>query len=102
MEQVTHPTHYNLDGRKECWDEMDEVFGAYDTIAFCLLSAFKYLYRAGEKEDYKTDISKANVFIGHATEIIEKEALSTYEINHFYDAIEKLKKMLAEKENKEG
>ena len=47
---VDHPSHYNTPGRKECIVEMEERYGAYVTAVFCLTNAYKYLYRAGEKD----------------------------------------------------
>ena len=48
-EKVNHPAHYNLPGKKECIKQMEEDYGEYITMIFCLTSAYKYLYRAGEK-----------------------------------------------------
>ena len=61
MSTINHPSHYNLPNRKECIVEMEEQFGLECTITFCLMNAYKYLYRAGNKADNTTeqDISKA-------------------------------------------
>ena len=48
-EMVSHPSHYNKAGRKECIVEMEEKYGGEITAIFCLTNAYKYLYRAGEK-----------------------------------------------------
>lgn len=60
-EQVNHPSHYCKNGRKECIVEMEEKYGAEYTAVFCLMNAYKYLYRAGDKENNPTerDINKA-------------------------------------------
>ena len=60
-EQVSHPNHYNIPGRKECIVEMEEQYGLGNTAIFCLMNAYKYLYRAGEKADnsQEQDINKA-------------------------------------------
>lgn len=100
MEQVTHPAHYNLDGRKECWDEMEEQFGRLPTIMFCLLSAYKYIYRAGNKGDAEKDLEKAEVFINHAYEI-NKGWLDKEMIKDNCRVISKLYYMLSEARNKE-
>ena len=42
-EQVYHPDHYNLPGRKECIVEMEEKFGVKETFHFELLNAYKYI-----------------------------------------------------------
>lgn len=50
-EMVDHPAHYNH-GNYECIDIMVDVFGKEATQHFCLLSAFKYIWR----KDYKGGI----------------------------------------------
>lgn len=53
---VNHPAHYNREGAMECIDEMKMIFGKKALMDFCLLSAYKYRYRAGDKggmEDMK-------------------------------------------------
>ena len=61
MEKVNHPSHYNLPGKKECIEQMREYFGDRNVAIFCLMNSYKYLYRAGNKEneDVLDDISKA-------------------------------------------
>lgn len=47
-EQVNHPSHYQ--GKIECIDAMVLQFGDFEVAYFCEINAFKYLWRAGEKE----------------------------------------------------
>lgn len=56
---VDHPSHYA--GEKyECIEVMREVFGEEATKNFCLLNAFKYLWRCGKKHQTPDeDIAKA-------------------------------------------
>ena len=57
-EYVNHPYHYN--NKYECIDVMEDVFGQEATFNFCLLNAFKYLYRCLRKHNSPTeDIKKA-------------------------------------------
>ena len=57
-EYVNHPDHYN--NKYECIDVMEDVFGQEATFNFCLLNAFKYLYRCLRKHNSPTeDIKKA-------------------------------------------
>ena len=67
-EKVNHPDHYQKNGRKECIVEMQDRFGSYITIIFDLTNAYKYLYRAGDKEDNPEDqdIAKAKWYYNHA------------------------------------
>ena len=72
-EYVVHPTHYNHDGRKECWDEWVDKYGADAAAVICLGNADKYLYRAGTKINNAAsqDIAKARMYIEKAEQIIE-------------------------------
>ena len=57
-EEVDHPQHYNIEGRKECIEEMLELFGVEDVKAFCKLNVYKYQYRH-ELKNGKEDLKKA-------------------------------------------
>lgn len=67
MEQVNHPKHYNADGKKECIEEMRDMYGSNKVGTFCLLSAYKYLYRAGEKQGNpkEQDMAKAEWYVSY-------------------------------------
>lgn len=89
MSKVYHPNHYNIVGRKECWDEMVERFGIETTKAFCKLNSFKYLYRHSEKNGQE-DLEKAenykNKFIELGGTIQEfEEGMKDYEISQHHD-----------------
>lgn len=59
MEHINHPTHYKKPGRKECIEEMLEIFGPEAVYWFCRLNAYKYTYRAGEKEGQSAERDEA-------------------------------------------
>lgn len=62
---VNHPSHYNQ-GKFECIDVMVETFGKEAAKNFCLLNAFKYIWRTGEKngaEDVKKAVWYLNKFL---------------------------------------
>ena len=65
---VEHPKHYNQ-GKYECIDVMVETFGKEAAKNFCLLNAFKYVWRTGEKNGVE-DIKKA---IWYLNKILELE-----------------------------
>lgn len=71
-ELVIHPDHYNKSGRKECWDEMREIFGDEAVCIFDVLSAYKYHYRAGEKDNNPTeqDIAKIDNYLHHCADLL--------------------------------
>jgi hypothetical protein len=65
-----HPSHYNKENRKECWDEIREIFGREIQFGFLVGSAYKYSYRAGEKEGNpkEQDIAKIREYLKKARE----------------------------------
>lgn len=65
---VNHPSHYNQ-GKYECIEVMVETFGKEATKNFCLLNAFKYIWRTGEKNGAE-DVKKA---IWYLDEFLELE-----------------------------
>ena len=50
-EWVNHPAHYNAPGRKECIEEMIDIWGEEKTALWCEMTAYRYNYRAGMKDD---------------------------------------------------
>ena len=77
---VNHPSHYNIEGRKECIVEMEEKYGADATAIFALMSAYKYLYRAGLKKDnpIKQDTDKASFYFNHTNKLIDKYGILAF------------------------
>ena len=73
-ENVSHPNYYNKNGRKECIVEMEEKYGAEMTAVFCLMNAYKYLYRAGEKDGNSEmqDNLKAKWYFDYANKLIKE------------------------------
>ena len=56
-ETVNHPVYYN-ENKFECIEVMLDVFGKEAVLNFCLLNAFKYIWRADNKNGVE-DIWKA-------------------------------------------
>ena len=77
---VNHPSHYQQAGRKECIVEMEEKYGGEYTAIFCLTSAYKYLYRAGNKENnpLEQDKSKAKWYFDYTNKLIKKYGILTF------------------------
>ena len=65
---VNHPAHYET-GKFECIEVMKEVFGIEAVQNFCLLNAFKYIYRCNHKNNKTEDIKKANWYINKHLEL---------------------------------
>lgn len=71
-DMVNHPSHYNLPDRKECIDEMIDIYGLKDVAKWCEITAYKYKYRAGHKGSAIEDMSKAAWYIDKARELKSK------------------------------
>ena len=71
-ELVNHPDHYNMH-KMECIDEMLLVFGKKSVIEFCKCNAWKYRYRAGNKDDIQQDLAKSDWYINKAKELEDKK-----------------------------
>lgn len=74
---VFHPTHYNQSNRKECWDEMVEIFGKDAVIIFDVLNAYKYYYRKGFKDgnSCEQDAEKMENYMNHARDLMLSKAI---------------------------
>lgn len=66
-EEVNHPDRY-AGGKFECIDVMLDVFGADAVKHFCILNAFKYLWRS-EKKNGVEDIRKAVWYLNKYIEL---------------------------------
>ncbi len=73
---VDHPSHYNQGGI-ECIDAMRSAFGDAALIDFCQLNAFKYLWRARNKDGFVQDVKKAVWYANKAIEIAEGNGRKT-------------------------
>lgn len=68
-DMVNHTSHYNLPDRKECIDEMIDIYGLKDVAKWCEITAYKYEYRAGHKGSVAEDMSKAEWYMVKAREL---------------------------------
>lgn len=64
---VNHPSHYNQGG-VECIDAMVAAFGKEAVENFCLLNAFKYVWRNRDKNGFE-DIDKAIWYLNKVKEL---------------------------------
>lgn len=68
---VIHPKHYNIPNRKECIDEMCDIWGNQMTALWCEMTAYKYMYRMGLKDGNpkKQDEAKKNWYLAKAKQL---------------------------------
>ena len=77
---VYHPNHYNRNGRKECWEEMKDLYNADAVVIFDCLNAYKYAYRNGEKagNPSEQEIAKIKAYLNHAKRLDDENVLNSY------------------------
>lgn len=71
VEEINHPTRY-AGSKYECIEVMADVFGIEAVKSFCLLNAFKYLWRS-ERKNGVEDIRKAIWYLDYYAKIEEKK-----------------------------
>lgn len=75
-EQVNHPKHYNRDDAMECFDEMVLIFGKEAVKNFCVINAWKYRYRAADKNGLE-DLKKSDWYLKKYKELDESIIVTT-------------------------
>lgn len=88
-EMVNHPSHYNQEGRKECIVEMEELFGKFETAKWALITAYKYLYRAGAKEgnSFEQDMDKVEWYIRYVKDFKPGSVKEAEQIVSMFDKV---------------
>lgn len=67
---VNHPSHYTQGGI-ECIDAMEAAYGKDRLASYCIINAFKYLWRSHEKNGIE-DVKKAKWYIDKHLELTEE------------------------------
>lgn len=70
VDMVNRPPHYCREGGMECIDEMIILFGKEAVKHFCLCNAWKYRYRAADKNG-EEDLKKSDWYIKKYKELVE-------------------------------
>lgn len=71
QEQIKHPAHYQQPNRRECIEEMRLMFGDEKVYWWCVMTAYKYRYRMGNKDGNpaEQDEKKAEFYLDYAEEM---------------------------------
>lgn len=67
-EMVNHPKHY-CKGKYECIDVMIDLFGVEEVKIWSKITAFKYLWRLGEKDDEIQETKKCSWYLNKFIEL---------------------------------
>ena len=70
LDMVNHPPHY-ADGTVKCIEIMELVFGFEATAQWALQTAFKYVWRMGQKGSKHEDAKKALWYLTYYAETME-------------------------------
>ncbi len=70
-DMVNHPNHYTQGGI-ECIDAMISAFGKEAVKSYCVVNAFKYIWRAEHKNGME-DLEKARWYVNKALELGEED-----------------------------
>jgi hypothetical protein len=62
---IVSPPHYNS-GSVECIDAISSFLGKEAFASYCLGQVIKYVWRAGKKDCYSTDLGKAQFYLSLA------------------------------------
>lgn len=74
-DKVNHPAHYQQAGRRECIEEMRLMFGDEAVYQWCVMTAYKYRYRTGNKDgnSAEQDNSKAEWYLNYAERLFKEK-----------------------------
>jgi len=70
FDTVNHPAHYTTGCGFECIEMMEMVFGKEAVIDYCVVNAFKYIWRHKQKNGAE-DIAKAEWYLKYACKLTE-------------------------------
>lgn len=76
-DNVNHPKHYANSCSIECIDAMQATFGIKDLAKYCVINAYKYLWRYKNKNG-KEDLNKAEWYLNKFDELLEESDNKPY------------------------
>ena len=92
MDNVNHPKHYEECCSFECIDAMRVAFGIEYVIHFCLLNAFKYMWRHKYKNG-EEDLKKAEWYLNYINNLnLPFDHVDICKANALTSILEKMKK----------
>lgn len=68
-DEKINPTYYNKKTSLECIDSMIIAFGKEAVINYCVICAYKYVWRCENKDNFKEDLRKAQWYLNKALEL---------------------------------
>lgn len=68
-DEKINPTYYNKKTSLECIDSMIIAFGKEAVINYCIICAYKYVWRCENKSNFEEDLHKAQWYLDKAFEL---------------------------------
>ena len=84
---VNHPSHYEDSTSIECIEAMEITFGKFNVTVFCVLNAYKYIWRHKHKNGLE-DLEKAQWYLDR----VKSYGVEDVNIDQLRDLLEKKKK----------
>lgn len=75
FDNVNKPKHYNREGGMQCIEEMELIFGKEAVKTFCKLNAWKYRYRAADKNG-EEDLRKSDWYLNKYKELCNSSIIT--------------------------
>lgn len=98
---VYHPTHYTRTSI-ECIDSMRMTFGTRYTILWCIMTAYKYLWRRDLKDNQSEDMAKAGWYLNYAQNLLNEDPDPVQDlVFNFEEVYGYYNRVLKEKESNE-
>ena len=86
-DNVNHPSHYEDSTSIECIEAMEITFGKFNVAVFCVLNAYKYIWRHKHKNGLE-DLEKAQWYLDR----VKSYGVEDVNIDQLRDLLEKKKK----------
>lgn len=95
VDNVNHPKHYKGTQSVECFDVMGLIFGTHYMFYYCIINAFKYLWRCMDKNGVE-DLDKAEWYLNKAHDIMKSE---DFDSKTYFKIVDMHKKLREEMSN---
>ena len=86
-DNVNHPEHYAEGCSLECIDVMELVFGKEKLADYCVINAFKYMWRWKNKNG-KEDLQKARWYLDKSAKLMPGSCIEVrYKLSELWNTI---------------
>ena len=87
-DNINHPSHYADSCSIECIDAMELIFGQEELAVYCVINAFKYMWRWKNKNGYE-DLAKAEWYLDKYKSLTDNR--KSKRVEKLFDMLDKFK-----------